>query len=233
VVGAVLTLPVAILGSHWPPIAPHALIDLGAGTIRWLASREGSAGGDVVAMEHLATPESAAKLGSLTTLEDEMTKATPLLALLVILAAPLSAQPATASINVKLPSGTERVVTAAALAALPRVSGQVSFHGKLVHYEGADLRDVLRAAGVTPLDSLRGSHLRRVVLFVGADGYAAAVALSELDPSIGGRQAVLVDREDGAALVPDIGPYRIVIVGDRRPSRWVRQLVAIEVRDLR
>ena len=44
-VGAFFTLVVAILGSLWPAIALHALIDLGSGMMGWLALREGSAEG--------------------------------------------------------------------------------------------------------------------------------------------------------------------------------------------
>lgn len=40
-VGAFLTLVVAIFGSLWPAIALHALIDLGSGMMAWLALREG------------------------------------------------------------------------------------------------------------------------------------------------------------------------------------------------
>ena len=47
-VGAFFTLVVAICNSLWPAIALHALMDLGAGMMAWLALREGSAGGDVV-----------------------------------------------------------------------------------------------------------------------------------------------------------------------------------------
>jgi membrane protease YdiL (CAAX protease family) len=46
-VGVLLTLVVAILGSLWPAIALHALNDLGSGMMAWLALREGSARGDV------------------------------------------------------------------------------------------------------------------------------------------------------------------------------------------
>jgi uncharacterized protein len=41
--GAVFTLVVAIFNSLWPAIALHALSDLGAGVMAWLALREGSA----------------------------------------------------------------------------------------------------------------------------------------------------------------------------------------------
>ena len=45
VVGALLTLVVAIFGSLWPAIALHALNDFGAGVIAWRALREESASG--------------------------------------------------------------------------------------------------------------------------------------------------------------------------------------------
>ena len=41
VIGAVLTLIVAMAGSLVPAIALHALVDVGSGVITWLALREG------------------------------------------------------------------------------------------------------------------------------------------------------------------------------------------------
>lgn len=41
-VGGLYTLAVAILGSLWPAIALHALLDLGSGLMAWLVLREGS-----------------------------------------------------------------------------------------------------------------------------------------------------------------------------------------------
>jgi hypothetical protein len=138
-----------------------------------------------------------------------------------------------AQVVVRLPDGADRTVSVAQLSTLPRVSGTATAHGTTFRYEGVDLRDVLRAGGFTQIDSLRGPQLRRVLLVVGADGYAAAIALADLDPSIGGRKGFLVDREDGAALPPDRGPYRVIIEGDGRPSRWVRQVARLEIVDMR
>jgi hypothetical protein len=143
----------------------------------------------------------------------------------------VSAQSA-APLAVQGPDGGVRTLTATRLQTLPRVSGTATAHDSRFTFEGYDLRDVLRLAGVTPVDSLRRGELRRLVVFVGADGYSAIIALSDLDPSLGGRRAILVDREDGRALPSDRGPRRIIVDGDRRPSRWVRQVVRIEVRDL-
>lgn len=138
-----------------------------------------------------------------------------------------------AQVVVKLPDGMDRTVSVAQLSTLPRVSGTATAHGTTFRYEGVNLRDVLRAGEFTSVDSLRGPQLRRVLLVVGADGYAAAIALADLDPSIGGRTCILVDREDGAALPADRGPYRVIIEGDVRPSRWVRQVVRLEIVDVR
>lgn len=48
-VGAFFTLTVAIFDSLWPAISLHALIDLGAGGMAWLALRDGAQNGDVAA----------------------------------------------------------------------------------------------------------------------------------------------------------------------------------------
>lgn len=58
VVGAFYTLVVAVLGSLWPAIALHALIDLGAGMMAWLALREGPSSGDAADEQRLTAPQS-------------------------------------------------------------------------------------------------------------------------------------------------------------------------------
>jgi len=50
-VGVLFTLVVAIFGSLFPAIAIHALVDIGAGVIAWLALREESVKGDMVGSE--------------------------------------------------------------------------------------------------------------------------------------------------------------------------------------
>ena len=60
IIGAFLTLVVAISNSLWPAIALHALLDLGHGPMAWLALREGSAKGDVKEVEQPTETQSAA-----------------------------------------------------------------------------------------------------------------------------------------------------------------------------
>jgi CAAX protease family protein len=64
IVGAIYTLVVAILGSLWPAIALHAIIDLGAGAMAWLALRGVQATGGVTDVERPTETQSASGVES-------------------------------------------------------------------------------------------------------------------------------------------------------------------------
>lgn len=153
---------------------------------------------------------------------------------LLLLLATLCLAPAAAesqSLTVVRVDGTERTLSATALAALPRARGETLDHGEPLGYEGVLLKDVLRAAEAGPVDSLRGPALRRLVYLVGRDGYRIVMTLAELDITLGNTTVVVVDRENGAALAEEQGPLRILVAGDARASRWVRQIARIELVD--
>jgi hypothetical protein len=141
--------------------------------------------------------------------------------------APAAAQ----QLTVTRADGSSRVLGAAALAALPRVRGETLDHGDTLRYEGIALREVLRVAEAGPVDSLRGAALRRLVVLEGRDGYRIVLTLAELDATLGATQVVVVDRENGSALDAERGPMRIIVVGDSRASRWVRQISRITLVD--
>jgi uncharacterized protein YecT (DUF1311 family) len=150
--------------------------------------------------------------------------------LLLVLALATIALPGfAAKLAVTLPDGRVVAVDDALLKPLPRIAVSATAHGKTAHYEGYDLPAVLVAAGMPPVQSLRGKALRQVVRAHAADGYEVAFALAELDPSLGNRQVVLVDRQGGAPLPADDGPWRLVVPADGMPARWIRQVEAIAV----
>jgi DMSO/TMAO reductase YedYZ molybdopterin-dependent catalytic subunit len=60
-----------------------------------------------------------------------------------------------------------------------------------------------------------------------ADGYRAVFALAELDPAQTDRVILLADRKDGQPLPAAEGPLRVVVPGEKRPARWVRQVKAV------
>ena len=44
-----------------------------------------------------------------------------------------------------------------------------------------------------------------------------------------GQVVLLADRLDGKPLAKGAGPYRLVVPGDKRPVRWVKQVVRVSV----
>lgn len=156
-----------------------------------------------------------------------MTRARTALALLLA-ATPAAAQPSD-SLLVETPE-RRLVLTTADFAALPRDTATVSFHDDPAHvYEGVPLHALLKAAGIHA-DSTRGPALRMRIVIDAADGYRVVLSLAEVDPTLRDRRVLLADRVDGAPLAGNGAPFRLVLVGDPRHNRWVRQVVAIRVR---
>ena len=144
------------------------------------------------------------------------------------LATPVAAQ----TIALKGPAGQAAAITAAEVAALPRVSFTFDAHGEKHIYEGPLLIDVLAKAGVPTGKALRGPALAQAVVVRASDGYAVAYGLAELDPGTRSNRIILADKADGAPLGPKDGPFKVVAEGDLRPARSARLVTSIEVVDL-
>jgi hypothetical protein len=117
------------------------------------------------------------------------------------------------------------------IARLPRVQVRATEHGKTSTFDGVSLQSVLVAAGVR-MDSLRGPALTDVAVVEARDAYRAVFTLAELARDLGGVTVIVADRRDGVPLGAIEGPLRLVVPGDGRASRWVRQLRSIAVRRL-
>lgn len=122
-------------------------------------------------------------------------------------------------------------LTAADLAKLPRRSVSAKGHdGKEASFDGVELSDILKLAGVKFGEQLRGKDLA-LFLVVGAfDNYRAVFALPELDHAFTDRLVILADRRDGKPLSEKEGPIRIVVPDEKREARWVRQVVTFTIR---
>jgi Oxidoreductase molybdopterin binding domain len=105
----------------------------------------------------------------------------------------------------------------------------VSAHSVSGTFSGVPLTDLLRLVGVAQGDSLRGPALASYVLVEGADGYRAVFGLAEMNDSFSERVPLLADQKDGGALSAKDGPYQLILPGEKRPARWVRQVQRISV----
>lgn len=62
----------------------------------------------------------------------------------------------------------------------------------------------------------------------GRDGYAVLFSLGELDAALGAKSVVIATQCDGKPIPDADGPYRLVVPGEGRAARSVRQVVTIE-----
>jgi DMSO/TMAO reductase YedYZ molybdopterin-dependent catalytic subunit len=128
-----------------------------------------------------------------------------------------------------------RRIDAAELRKLPRAETRTPDPhnpGKEIVYSGTPLIEVLKAGGLR-LDSGENGFRETVTIAVlvdGSDGYRAVFALAELSPDFTDHVILLADTKDGQPLPPREGPFRIVVPGEKRPARWVRQVTVVEAR---
>lgn len=102
--------------------------------------------------------------------------------------------------------------------------------GKEAEFEGVLLVEVLKLAGVKFGEDLRGKNLALYLLAEAPDGYKAVYALAEMDPAYNDRLILLADKRDGKPLDGNEGPLRIVVPGEKRQSRWVRQVNSLVIK---
>ena len=126
-------------------------------------------------------------------------------------------------------AGHSATVTAAQIANSPHVTVKVQDHDAPAQFEGVPLATLLSTAGIQLGDKLRGSRMTEVLLVEAADGYKVAFALAEVDPAFAAREIILADKRDGKPLDAKEGPLRIVVPGDKRAARWVRQVTTLRI----
>jgi hypothetical protein len=78
-------------------------------------------------------------------------------------------------------------------------------------------------------EGLRGGSLAGYVVLEARDGYRIVLGLGQVDPTITGQTTLLAREVDGARLEPLEGPWRLIVPGDKRGTRWIRQVTAIRV----
>jgi DMSO/TMAO reductase YedYZ molybdopterin-dependent catalytic subunit len=125
-------------------------------------------------------------------------------------------------------------LTRADLAAMPRDEFQIpTQHDKNVMetWAGVPMIELLRAAGAPVGERLRGPNMAGYVVVIADDGFRAVYALAEIEPRFSPERRILVaDSLNGEPLGDKFGNLRIANQGEAAFSRWVRKVVALEVR---
>jgi hypothetical protein len=119
--------------------------------------------------------------------------------------------------------------TAATLAALPHKTITVyNEHAKANQiYSGVELIDLLKPLGVP--EKPHGKEFRLYLVAEGSDGYQVVYSIGEVTPDVRDGTVLVADALGGKP-IGETGPLQLVLTGEKRPARWVRNLVAIHVR---
>jgi hypothetical protein len=94
-------------------------------------------------------------------------------------------------------------------------------------YSGVELIDLLKPLGVP--EKPHGKEFRLYVVAEGSDGYQVVYSIGEVTPDVHDGTVMVADSLDGKP-IGDTGPLQLVLSGEKRPARWVHNLVAIRVK---
>lgn len=103
--------------------------------------------------------------------------------------------------------------------------------GERVTYDGVPVSDLLQRAGVALGKQLKGPNMRLYVIAEASDGYHVVFALPEFDPDFTDRVIILADRRDGKPIASPTGPFRLIVDGEKRHARWVREVTTLDVQE--
>jgi len=122
-------------------------------------------------------------------------------------------------------------ITAEELSRLPVVEQKVRYRTSKGEdggrYKGPLLWSILEARGLADLPG-HNTQLRHSFVVEGRDGYRIVFSIGEIDPDFGNAPIQLATERDGKPMAPGEG-YRLVVPGDKRGARHVRDVVKIEV----
>jgi hypothetical protein len=100
------------------------------------------------------------------------------------------------------------------------------------NYSGVALATLLAKVNAPIGTELHGEALTSYVIATGSDGYSVVLSLAEVDPDFHGGKVMVADTRDGQPLGKN-GPFQLIVSDDKRPARWVRNLLSIRLARLR
>lgn len=127
-----------------------------------------------------------------------------------------------------LPAPVAIPFDAAARAGLPAATATLAVHGGKTVCEGVWLSDLVARSGLPVGEMVKGPALATVLVADAADGYRVVFSLGEVDAKLGHTPILVADRCDGKPLAARDGPVRLVVPGDMRGARSVKQLKTLQ-----
>ena len=137
-----------------------------------------------------------------------------------------------ATLGVQGIGGTSATLSISDLSKLPEQTVKVMDHGTPTTLEGVLLSDVLsRVYGPTG-ETFKKTVASYYLIAEAHDGYKAVFTWAEIDPTFTDRRVYVVTKREGNPLTAKDGPYELIVPGEKRNSRWVRQLKLLRIEPL-
>jgi hypothetical protein len=94
------------------------------------------------------------------------------------------------------------------------------------------LTDVLAKARTPTGEAFNKTVASYYLMAEAHDGYKAVFSWVEVDPTFTDRKVYIATKRDNKALSAKDGPFELIVPGEKRYSRWVRQLKLLRVEPL-
>jgi hypothetical protein len=136
-----------------------------------------------------------------------------------------------ATVSVSDVSGKAIYLTEGDLCRLPPQTVIAIDYGMPTTFEGVLLKDVIAKPDLPFADKSHSTAASYSLVAEGKDGYRAVFSWAELSSTDMGEALYLVTKRDGRPLSAIDGPFLLVVPG--RNDRWVRQLTALEIQQMK
>jgi DMSO/TMAO reductase YedYZ molybdopterin-dependent catalytic subunit len=135
-----------------------------------------------------------------------------------------------ATLTVQGIGGKSVTLTAADLSNLPQQTVKTTDHGTAVTFGGVLLTSVLAKVELPVGEKFHTTSASYYLSVEARDGYRAVFAWAELDATFMDKAVFLVTTRDGKPLSDHDGPFQLVVPGEKKGSRWVRQVTALRIK---
>ncbi len=146
------------------------------------------------------------------------------------LVASLALCQAPATLVIQGVGGKSVALSSADLLKLPQQTVKTSDHGATVTFEGVLLTDALARTDLPAGEKFHSTAASYYMVVEARDGYRAVYAWAELDSTFMDKSVYLVTKREGKPLSEKDGPFQLVAPGEKKDSRWVRQVTALRIK---
>jgi hypothetical protein len=126
--------------------------------------------------------------------------------------------------------GTSAMLSPTDIWKLPQQTVKTTDHGVPVTFQGVLLTDVLAKVDLPTGEKFHHAAASYYLVVGAKDGYRVVFAWAELDSGFMDKPVYLVTMRDGKRLDDKQGPFALVVPGEKRNARWVRQVTLLDMR---